>query len=164
MHDVGIHRNHLDARKGCKGRSLANERVSLFQMAKEPACLNESSSVLQRDDLDADVDHRQSVLNALIVQDKEEVSIHQITRCCCPRTLYRELLLRQDMPLAPVDDQGTQLHYADSGKTPSARTLMCLHGFSFNLTSFSSIMDIAPKHDIRIIGLYATYRSAALVR
>lgn len=57
------------------------------------------------------------------------------------------------MPLAPVDDNGTQLFYKDSGKTPSGRVLICLHGLSFNGTTFSKMIELAPSEDVRVIAV-----------
>ena len=57
------------------------------------------------------------------------------------------------MPFAPVDDNGTQIFYYDSGKTPSGKTLVIAHGLQFNSKTFDKMIQLAPSHDLRIIAI-----------
>ncbi|KAH9835551.1 Alpha/Beta hydrolase protein [Rhodofomes roseus] len=58
------------------------------------------------------------------------------------------------MPLAPVDDDGTQLYYEDTGapeNCPGYRTLVLVHGAIFNGATFKLMFPHAAKHGIRLV-------------
>jgi len=60
------------------------------------------------------------------------------------------------MPLAPADDQGTQLYYQDSGAPPGIAvytTLILVHGTLFHGATYSPMLSFAAKHNIRLVAL-----------
>ncbi|KAH9945638.1 hypothetical protein B0H21DRAFT_693977 [Amylocystis lapponica] len=60
------------------------------------------------------------------------------------------------MPLAPVDDQGTQLYFEDSGaplKSTTYSTLVLVHGAVFNGGIFLPMFRFAAAHNIRLVAV-----------
>lgn len=60
------------------------------------------------------------------------------------------------MPLAPVDSNGTQLFYEDSGAPPhtsSYVTLVLIHGAVFHGTIYRRILKHATNHDLRLVAV-----------
>ncbi|KAH9945650.1 hypothetical protein B0H21DRAFT_744045 [Amylocystis lapponica] len=60
------------------------------------------------------------------------------------------------MPLAPVDDKGTQLYFEDSGAPPGCApypTLVLIHGTGFHGAIYSRMLSVVGTHNAR--GEYA---------
>jgi len=60
------------------------------------------------------------------------------------------------MPLAPVDAQGTQLYYEDTGSPPGSTdytTLVLIHGALVHGASFKSLFPYSSQHNIRLVTL-----------
>ncbi|KAA1467614.1 hypothetical protein DENSPDRAFT_901581 [Dentipellis sp. KUC8613] len=56
------------------------------------------------------------------------------------------------MPLAPVDDLGTQLYYEDSGELPGPyTTVVFVHGTAFNGAIFRRMFQYAAEHKLRLV-------------
>ncbi|KAH9937694.1 Alpha/Beta hydrolase protein [Fomitopsis serialis] len=60
------------------------------------------------------------------------------------------------MPLAPVNDDGTQLHYEDTGVPPGCPgyiTLVLIHGAIFNGATFKLMFPQAVEHGMRLVAV-----------
>lgn len=58
------------------------------------------------------------------------------------------------MPTIQIDDSGSVLHYADSGPpSKSCKTVILLHGFSFNGLTFRGLLESASKYNLRIVAV-----------
>ncbi|KAH8114765.1 Alpha/Beta hydrolase protein [Phellopilus nigrolimitatus] len=63
--------------------------------------------------------------------------------------------LSNEMQTAQIDGDGTQFAYVDSGapQSDTYTTVVCVHGFTFNALTFSRLLPLAHKYNLRIIAL-----------